>query len=304
MPSSGFAPFPELEPGSDVVAAQRWVLDGTEVGDQSAIPGWNYEMRLRLARHLAIEPAALRRACGLGKSSAVRLAVAWTAHSAINAGNLAARVDFELDGDSRLEETIVVEIPSSELADSVEIISVLALVRRGQDATPIAARDPGSVLWRDSMTLILEGSRPRLSILPQDFGALPGPEQGAAWYLWTSPEWLSLHPTAGITVYVNSGRPAILAALRTRRGGSTELAVQSVFFHEVGRALLERALDDDDFSEEQDYARGTSGHSIRARLHALFGRASIDEVRTLRRIEPMRFERILQSSQGLLGRLS
>src|SRR5207253_4635433 len=136
-------------------------------------------------------------------------------------------------------------------------------------------------------------TRPRMPILPADFSKFPSPQRRAAWSVWTGPEWLSQHPSAGITVFINSGRPALLAALRSRNASARDTLIQSMFLHEVGRALIERALDDDDFSDDEDYPRGTAGHSLRATLRMLFDRQPIDRIRQFRKSNPADFERVL-----------
>jgi hypothetical protein len=142
-----------------------------------------------------------------------------------------------------------------------------------------------------------------MPILTADSARFQTLEQGATWFVWTGPDWLLKDPTVGIAVYVNSGRPPLVAALSARQPDAHQVSLQSVFFHDVGRALIERALEDDDFTDDVDYRTGCAGRSLRATLRSLFGYQTLSQIRKFRRNDPAGFERMLQTRHKLLEKL-
>jgi hypothetical protein len=301
---AGFSPYLELSGIDGPVIAAAWMLDGDAVGDGSSVPGWGYGMRLVFRRAIKLDVVRIRRESGLRQQSILRLATAWSARSAVNLGMKAASVEVPLSGDDTLEHDLVIDVPSPSVAEILILRTVLVLEHRGSDATsPVAAAEPGSVLWKDSATIVLEGRSARMPILAIDFGGFQIAEQGAAWFVSTGPEWLVRHPTSGITVYVNGACRGLLAGLSARRPDPHESFLQSVFFHDVGRVLIERALDDDDFTDDADYPPGCTGNSLRATLRSVFGHQTVAQIRKFRRSDATGFERTLQTRHKLLGAL-
>jgi len=281
------------------------MLNGDAVGSGSVVPGWGYGMRLALSRSVRVAPGRVRQESGLGRQSVLALATAWATRSAINLGACATTVQVPLSGDGDIEQELRVEVPSHALAERLVLRTALVLQRAGSDAaSPLAAVEPGSVLWADSATLILEQHGARMPILSADFSQFQTTERGAAWYVWTGPDWLHRHPTDGVVVYVNAARNGLLAALSTRVPDSRSSALQSMFFHDVGRVLIDRALTDEEFRDDADFAAGSAGASLRATLRAIFRQQTLSQVRRSRSEDAAAFERILQTRHGLLDVLA
>lgn len=302
MASSSLPPFPELASAADPgLVPTDWMLGANRVGHRSAILGWDYSMPLRLRRTISVQPEKVRSHCQLGSDTSLTLATEWTALSALNVGRPGPAVTFELSGEATLTLQLDMEVPSDQLAEELRVSTILVLKRSGNGSSPVSAREPGSILWREQAVVVLEGTRPRMPILPTDFSHLKGSERNAAWHVWTGPDWLSQHPSVGICVQLNAARPNLVAALSSRQSGPVEAAILSFFIHDIGRMLFERALADDEFSDEADFPRGSSGYSLRASLRALFDRQTLAQIRKLRHEDAAAFERALQSRHQLLG---
>lgn len=300
MPSLGFSPFKTVG-GDDAVKAGSWHLNGDAVGEGSAIPNWGYGMPLIFTRVVALDIAAIRKACGLDRNSRICVTPAWSAKSAINFGSVGEIVEVSLDRDSVIEHELTLEVPSPSLANTLRLSTTITLQYCGTNSSAAAARQPGSTLWIETSHLVLEGRSARMPILAADFRSLAGTEKNAAWYLWTTSEWLSRHLSAGVTVYVNASNSPILTALTTRQPDPTQSAIQAFFYHDVGRALIERALADEDFSDDADYDRDSVGRSLRATLRTLFNHQTLDQIRDAKKTDPAAFDRLLQARHKLAG---
>jgi hypothetical protein len=304
MPSGGFRPFLELSNAQDAITANNWTLDGDPVGDGAVIPGWGYAMQLEFRRTFRLDPARIRDECQLDRQCVLRLICSWSAQSALNLGKTVTSFGFALLGDEEFHHDLVAEVPSPSVAENLILQSVLMLDRHGPEAvSPLAAKQPGSILWEDSVSLIVEGRSARMPILAIDFSKFKSVEQDAAWFVLTGSNWLQQDPTAGITVYINAGRPLLLGALSARRPDPHQLSIQSVFYHDVGRILLERALDDEDFNEDVDFRTGSTGGSIQSTLRSMFGQESFAQIRKSKADDPAGFERTLQTRNKLLSNL-
>lgn len=305
MPAGGFLPFLELSSIDGAVEMTAWSLNGDAVGNGSTVPGWGYGMQLVFQRTVTLGPAHIRQGAHLGRQSILRLVSSWSAQSAVNIGKVADSVDVTLLDNETFVHQIKLDVPSQCISQSLVLRTALILHRRGMDTdSPVAAITPGSNLWKDSVTLILEGRSARMPILAADFANYQSAEKGAAWFVWTSPDWLLQDPTTGITVYINAARPALLSALGARGPDFHQTSVQSFFFHDVGRILIERALKDDDFSDDVDYGIGSAGKSLRATLRTLFGHQSIAQIRKFQERDAAGFERALQTRHKLLEGLA
>jgi hypothetical protein len=281
------------------------MLDGDPIGTGATLPGWGYGMRLEFHRTVTLNPERIRQGAGLGRQSILRLSCSWSAQAAVNFGGIALPIDVDLSRDESSENYLTIEVPSTSIAERLQLQTVVVLQSRGSDTTsPIAASVASSILWKESVTLNLEGQSARMPILALDFTNLPGAERDAAWFVWTGPDWLLQDPTAGITVYVNDSRLALLAALSARQPDSHQMSIRSIFFHDVGRSLIERALNDDDFTDDVDYREGCGGWSLRATLASLFGGQSLGQIRKFRETDPAGFERTLQARHNLLKALT
>jgi hypothetical protein len=282
--------------------ASPWLLNGDAVGSGSTIPGWGYGMALSFAREITIVADEVREATGLGRASRLRLSTAWSAKCAINLGNPSAESTVvSLDSDRAEVISLSIDVPSVELADSLFLVVLLTLEFRSPDSATISAQRIGSILWKSQDQLLLEGRSARMPVLAADFRQLPSKERDSAWYVWTSSDWLHRHVSSGITVYVNASREPLVDALSTRQPDATQKAVQRFFYHDVGKLLIERALDDDEFTDDAEFEKGTCGRSLRSSLRILCGHQTLGQIKQLRKDDGAAFDRLLQVRHKLSG---
>jgi hypothetical protein len=286
------APFADLSTEDvSVVRAEPWQLNGDALVEP--LVAWAYTTPFRLHRSVTLNNDELSERCKLRKNAPLKLATAWVATGAVSCGRAGPAEEFRLTaGDT--SHQIELNIPSSQLAHGVRVH--LALVCCEQERN---GAQPGSILWRDQQEIGLDSARPRLTIVPTSFEAFSAAERNAAWTVITSPGWLDQHPSVGVVVYLNVAKAKLVSALSSRKPTAEDAALQSMFFHDVGRTLVERALRDDAFVDGE-FERGTMGASLAATLNLMFAGASR---RQIRGEDPGRMERLLQHRHSLLGEL-
>lgn len=298
MPSLGLAPFLPIPTDGSAVNADSWRLAG--VDDAGVIRGWDYSMPLSFSRTLRLVPSAIRTATGLERGTVLRAAVAWVTRAGVTLGGVAVSQDFSLSGDAEIAVDLSFPLRSTTLAQTLALDTVIVLAVPATDSAPTAAYVPGSKLWDDRVTFILEGTSPRLPIAAADFGRHPSRQADASWFVWTSNDWLHLHPSAGISVFVNRAKRELVAALGARRPDPIARLLQSTFRQDVGRILMDRCLDEPEFTDATDLQPGSAGYSLRATFRQLFPGRTIEAIRSMRRDEPAAYEREQQAHHRFL----
>lgn len=306
MPSLSLPPFLDL-PQVDgdaapdaAVQTSPWSRRVGEDEDESLgthVRGWDYGMPMQLHRRVIVHPSRVRDATGLSPSSIMRLVVTWSTRRGYHTGGRGFSKETSLNSDEVLEFLPTVDVPSAQLAGDLRMTTCLVLARAGTDSQPLAARQPGSILWQDVVDTSLEGMGERLPVSLSDFtNRYDSLSAGAAWSIELSHDWLHRHPSVGMVVLINSARVEVTAALKSERPGPAEQLIRSALYHDVGRTLVLRALDSDEFRSDEPYDTGTLGYALRLRIRTLFPHYTFNEVYQMPREE---LERVLQSHHQL-----
>jgi hypothetical protein len=290
--------FPYLQPPPDVITAGSWsrtVVDGADELP-SEMPEWDYDTVLELRRPVRIDGLRARRASGLGEDAELDLAVVWTATSSALRGR-AWRVSVpEQDG---YEVDIAFRLPGAELGGRLDLRTSLTLRSSGGKASVAAPSRPGSVLWRDRSSVILQGDAVLFPLAVHDFHDLAYPT-GAAWHLELGHD-LDAAALGSILLLANSRREAVTQALAAAGNPSdADRRVLSTIRSEVLRALVERAIVDEEFDPDVDYPVGSVGALLAAVLRATFPETDLQSLRRQRAHEPILFTTRIQAATDLL----
>jgi hypothetical protein len=186
------------------VQLQRWILqvDGADQPLEDALPHWDPATAIRIAVIVAIDPAGVADDCRLVPSDHIRLALAWYSPGSGLRG-CGAGVDLHSDSPAatiRLD----VHVDGSLLADRLRLEPTLILATAGQSTERRAPHRPGSLLWRETRTILLEGQAARFPIELRDFTAHNWLPHRAAWYLDWDPEDLGQTVLGNVRLYVNT----------------------------------------------------------------------------------------------------
>lgn len=291
--------FPFIRPPADIVAAGPWsraAADGTEELPRE-LPDWDYDTVLSPRRPVQVDGLRARRLSGLAEDAELDLSVRWSSSSSALRGRawrapvpardgVELNVEFELDGD--------------ELGGVLELETVLSLRRSTPGASPAAARRPGSVLWSDRFSILLQGDAVLFPLAIADFHDLPYPTK-ASWYLEVG-EDLEAAALGSILLLANERRKIVVDALAAA-GSPTDAdrRVLSTLRTDVQRALIERALTHEDFSDDIEYPTGSLGALLAAVLRTTFPAFSLEALRRERLSEPALFTSRVQDATDLLA---
>jgi hypothetical protein len=293
MPSVTLSPFRVLDDAEEQtgVVCGDWELNGRS-GDTGVLSGWDYSIDIVARREVRLTCEVVRGATGLAPNSIVRVSVLWSTGAGFESRECGFYREIRLDQeDGRLD--VEVRIPGASLAGAVVLTTVVSLVRRGAKSRHGAAGEAGSILWQDEHAVSVEGIGPRMPVAILDLEP-----EGAAWTVRTTDDWLTAHPSVGVHVLLNRRRHDVVKAFRANPPGESDTLIRSALFFDVGRQLIERALEDEEFDEDAPFPPQTCGRAIRSRIRTVFQR-TIEEVRTLKAMEPEEFNAVLQSGHSL-----
>jgi hypothetical protein len=223
--------------------------------------------------------------------------VRWGASSSALRGRAWRAALPALDG---VELDVRFDLPGAELGGNRELDTVLTLRQATPGASTAAPRRPGSVLWSDRFSTLLQGDGVLCPLAVADFHDLPYPTK-AGWYLEVG-EDLEGAALGSILLLANERREVVVSALASA-GAPTEAdrRVLSTLRTDVLRGLVERALTHEDYTNEVDYPTGSLGALFAAVLRATFPAFSLEALRRERQSSPMLFTSRIQDATDLLA---
>lgn len=291
--------YPYRRPPGDVVTVGPWLRVGTGSLDELPLdlPDWDYGTILHLRRPVRVDGLRAREACGLAPDSAVTLTVVWAAANSSLRGQAWQGPVGAVDG---AELEIDFELPGDELGGRLDLETSLILHTAGPGSSTTAPSRPGSVLWREVNSVMLQGDAVLFPLAIVDFEQVRYPS-GAAWHLELS-EDLDSQALGSILLLANKRRPVVTSALENAADPTeADRLVLSTMQSEVIRSLVERAVVDDEFDLTNDYAVGTVGALLASVLRATFPDRDLAALRRERTHEPILFTTRLQNATGLLA---
>jgi hypothetical protein len=173
-------------------------------------------------------------------------------------------------------------------------ISVLAIGNAVE--SPFAPKRLGNTVFRNDRKIVLEGTAPRLPMLPVSFA-----EHGIAgsstslWWLRLTTRDLAASASAAIWLWLNADNPFISRMLEDSDSSESDAWLR---FLEVDfmRQLLREAISSDELSLQTDYPEESLGYVLSSVVRLLG--ESLDQVRQRYREDPGRVEAELQSKVG------
>lgn len=292
--------YPYRRPPTDVVATGPWLRAGADTLDELPpdLPDWDYGTVLHLRRPVRVDGLRARQACGLAADAELTLTVVWSAASSSLRGRawqalVPAAEDVELEIDF--------ELPGDELGGRLDLETTLVLRSTGpmvgSAATPTR---PGSLLWKDVQSVMLQGDAVLFPLSVVDFEHLPYPT-GAAWHLELSHD-LDSQALGSILLLANQRREIVTNALIAAADPTdADRRVLSAIRTDVIRSLIERALVDDEFDLDAEYPTGSIGALLASVVRATFPDKPLEALRRDRDHEPILFTTRIQNATGLLA---
>ncbi len=292
--------FPYLRPPADVVTTGPWsrlTPDGSEPLPETLLD-WDYSTTLSLHRPATVDGLRLRKLSGLTEDAEVDLSVQWYATSSLLRGQ-AWRLPLPVE--DGFEAPVDFRLPGDDLGGTLELVTNVVLRSPGSGRSHAAARRPGSVLWSDRQRVLLEGDNTLFPIATADFHDLPYPT-GAGWYLHID-EDLEGAALGSILLLVNERHEVVMRAVEAAASPTeADRRVLSTLRADVLRSLVERALTDEDLTEETEYPAGSLGALLRTVVRNAFPAFSMEALRRERQTAPALFgSRLQETAQLLVG---
>jgi len=289
---------PYLRPRSERITAGGWVvLAGSDtLEDPNRAEHWDFFTPITATRHLELDMKGILADCGLDQTARMGAVLRWNSSSTGLRGSSAVR---EIRGP---EVAVSVMLAGEDLGGTLRLDCQVILIGSPTSMVARSPQRPGSIIWSDGTTIVLEGESARFPIQVIDFdraGIAGG--SAAAWFLQWSPTDLEAPTLGTLRLMLNRGH-AMVSRLVAEGAAAPELAaVQSALRHDVSRQLIEGALENPEFDREADYGPGMLGTALQGLLDSTFGTEPLDVIRGLRRTSRPDFEVRLQAASRLFS---
>jgi hypothetical protein len=196
-----------------------------------------------------------------------------------------------------MRQQVYLTLPGNQISGTLTLefqISVLAIGHAVE--SPFAPKRLGNTVFRNDRRIVLEGTAPRLPMLPVSFA-----EHGIAgsstslWWLRLTTRDLAASASAAIWLWLNADNPFISRMLEDSESSESDAWLR---FLEVDfmRQLLREAISSDELSLQTDYPEESLGYVLSSVVRLLG--ESLDQVRQRYREDPGRVEAELQSKVG------
>ena len=150
-----------LLPSPTSITSTTWymVVDGVEQELVSILPHWDPATSISTRASMQINTAQVWEECKLSDNDALRLAMIWYSYGT----GLKGRGSFIDISAPASTQTVFLEavIDGTMLADKVRLEIQLVLSRPGRSDHKLSPHLPGTILWREEKTIIIEGQGSR-----------------------------------------------------------------------------------------------------------------------------------------------
>ena len=282
--------LPYLTP-TDRVKAGEWILltgRGEPLG--SAALAWDYNARIQLSRIVEVDYGGALKDCVLAEGTELMLCVrSWTSASRIRSLLLRKPLDKGSSG----QNALTVSIDGAGLGGTLNIQTSLELARHTPGEHPFSPNRSGTVLWRDTIAVPLEGDGGLLPLAPVSFSENARLPDGAAWYV--SLDFTDWHAAAMgcLLVLVNTDTDLISQALATQDDDPLASAMWSALGVDIVADVISKALDDEsyplaDLAASQDEETLTLVGLVTALIRSYLRRPAESDVEAFNRLRDLR----------------
>jgi hypothetical protein len=293
--------YPYLRPSVSRIGLSPWEYTEGALWFElpAALPRWDYATPVALRRRISVDVAGVLADCQLQSSAELTVTVVWRSTSTglrgacdprpLNAGAATVEIAINLDG--------------SLLGGVLVLHTHLILGNPGRTRAPLAPKRHGAILWTDKATVLLEGEAARFPVVLVDFERFPLATPGAAWYLDVRRGALDHSTLGALCLYINSTHSDVVKATQVTSDDPAARAIVSALRYDITRALVNVALDEEEFVRAPDaYADGTLGATFRRLLHLIAPDQTVESLHGLRDRGTGELDCLLQARVGLFRR--
>ncbi len=283
-------------PALAAVTAGPWRLSfggHSRLENPSSLPGWQYANDIAVTRNLLVGLNTFLSTGMLQKDDHVAAQIKWTASgTGLQGAGPCSALNTE-------DVTLNVVIPGECSGGELELESTIFLASSSSHRNLLQAYRPGSVLWSDKHSIMLEGEAFRFPTEALSFELIASARPESAWLLDARADDLDSPALASVRLLLNIDSP-VYQRLQLQAGSAEAERTKQFIAYDIARQLVALALNAQDLRDE-DYPRGSIGQILRARLKNYFGTeaADIEALRSRWKDSPGELESILQSNFAL-----
>ncbi|MFC8921995.1 hypothetical protein [Cellulosimicrobium sp. NPDC057127] len=291
--------YPYLRPSPSSVVSSQWslVLGDGLVELPGSLDDWDYNLDVQLRRTIQIDVTTVRAECRLPEGAPLDLCVVWRSSGSGLFGRAAAR---RLAPSGTVDMNLNVTIPGASVGGVVDVDTVLVLAKACGRTDPLAPWRAGSMLWEHRSSIRLQGTASQFPISVVDFSSTSLPE-GAGWHLQISGS-LESAAMGSLLLLVNARHKPVAEAFGN--AGKPRLAdrlILSAVYADVARAMIEHALECDDFDDDIYYDDETLGAMLLDVFRRVFGVRTVKDVRLRAKDSPSLVATEVQAAVNIFG---
>ncbi len=194
-------------------------------------------------------------------------------------------------------QQVYLTLPGNQVAGTLALEFQISVLATGHGVeSSIAPKRIGNTVFRSDRRIVLEGTAPRLPMLPVSFAEHGIASSSASlWWLRLTTRDLAASASAAIWLWLNADNPFISKMLEDPQPSESDAWLR---FLQVDfmRQLLREAISSDELSLQTDYPEESLGYVLSSVVRLLG--ESLDQVRQRYREDPGRVEAELQSKVG------
>lgn len=195
------------------------------------------------------------------------------------------------------QQELYFSVPAEQLSGTLSLEFQIALTSEaGPDSHVLAPQKVGHIVFRSDRRLVLEGTAPRLPMLPVNFSDHGIPNAaGSLWWLRLMTRDLYASASSAVWLWMNVENESIKSMLDNPDAAESEVWLK---FLEVDflRQMLREALSHDELDLTAEYPEHSLGSALSGVVRLLG--ESVDYVRTKYKDDPGRVEAELQAKIG------
>jgi len=288
---------PFLTPPPSAISHGGWFL--TTVDGDTPLPDeishWDYQTVLELAAPVSVDRTVVTQSCQLEWDSGLAvLVMAKASHT--NAEIVAQRLDVPTRDSFDL--AVEVALDGAELGGRLTLETLL-VVTDPKPLGPLAANQPGSILWRQRHWTELEGVGAQFPTDTADFSHMHR-DPRAGWELRVDLTDPDARFMSAVRLTLNSGNAAISRLLKGEKDERTDQLLRTLNW-DVTRQMAFLALETEEVAAlEVDHEAVSVAGILRNLLAAIWPHESIVTLQRWKEIEPSRLEVHIQHHCGLM----
>lgn len=263
-------------PKNSRILLENWMLMSDEKITMlpESLTHWDPSTSVSLQRKITIDAIGIFQDCALSEQDKLQLSIVWHCPLTSLRGCLARHAIL---CEKNWTRTVECTLPSNLLADRIHIDTQITLASiPSSKSNYLGPKLPGSILWTDRCTLVLEGKGARFPVEAISFAERTWLAPEAAWHLeWDGGQDLEKPLLSGLRLFLNVDHPAIHDAIVKPQSTESKLIFSAIHF-DVGRTLIMGSLKNEEFVQEvRKFEEGTIGLATQRLIRMLFPEISL-----------------------------